>query len=187
MKEFDFDNKDIEWLCDGPCGDTLGRNSYVTMVTTSTGEVIQAEDGRVIDMEPQFKPEVEHLCFTCYSAKYKDPADALRVTLGVVANVVELLEDETNDDFYNPKQALEKLNKLVVYIAEVLPQYSEKEGVPVTAILAPQGCICPNIGTEKECTFDDVLCSKRPGFILRDLDEEEDRQERLTKWAEKRT
>ena len=65
---FGFDNEDIEWNCE-ICGDTLGRNSYVTMVTTSTGEVVKVEDGRVIDMEPQFPVETEHLCFTCYTVR----------------------------------------------------------------------------------------------------------------------
>lgn len=121
-----FDNEDIEWNCD-ICGDPLDRNSYVTMVTTSTGEVVKAEEGRVIDMEPQFPVETEHLCFTCYQAKYKDPVKTLRTVVGVIANVIELLEAEANDDFYNPKAALDKLNKLVVYIAGVLPSLSQKE------------------------------------------------------------
>ena len=124
---FGFDNEDIEWNCEGSCGESLGRHSYVTMVTITTGEVVKAEDGRVIDMEPQFKPEIENLCYTCYAAKYKDPVKALRTVVGVVANVIELLEAEANDDFYNPKAALDKLNELVVYIAGVLPSLSQKE------------------------------------------------------------
>ena len=122
-----YDNEDVLWNCE-ICGDELGRNSYDTMVTTSTGEVVKAEDGRVIDMEPQFPVETEHLCFTCYSAKYKDPVKTLRTVLGVIANVIELLEAEANDDFYNPKAGLDKLNELVVYIAKVLPSLSQKEG-----------------------------------------------------------
>lgn len=41
----------------------------------------------------------------------------LRTVLGVIANVIELLEAEANDGFYNPKAGLDKLNELVVYIA----------------------------------------------------------------------
>ena len=116
MTEID---EELKWICD-ICGDPLGRNSYVTKVTTVTGEVIQAEDGRVTDMEPKFPSETEHLCYTCYTKKYK-AAEVLRTCLKVVAQVIELLEDEANDDFYNPKESTEKLNELVVYIAESLP------------------------------------------------------------------
>ncbi len=123
---FELNNEDIEWNCD-ICEDPLGRNSNVTMVTTANGEVIKAEDGRVIDMEPQFAVETEYLCFTCYQAKYKDPVKTLRTVVGVIANVIELLEAEANDDFYNPKAGLEKLNELVVYIAGTLPSLSQKE------------------------------------------------------------
>jgi len=122
---FDFDNEDVEWTCEG-CEDPLGEHSYVTKVTTVTGQVIKAEDGRVTDMEPQFPPETEHLCYTCYSQKYKDPVENLRTCMKVVANVIELLEADANDDFYNPKAALDKLNELVVYIAENLPPVVEK-------------------------------------------------------------
>lgn len=117
-----MNGNDIEWNCEGPCGDTLGRNSYVTMVTTSTGEVVKAEKGRVIDMEPQFPVETEYLCFTCYAAKYKDPLETLRVSLKVIANSIELMDDGEH------RAAYEKLNELVVYIAGVLPSLSQKEG-----------------------------------------------------------
>ena len=127
MNEFDFDNEDIEWTCEN-CEDKFDRNGYVTKVTIVTGEVIKAEDGyRVIDMEPQFPPQVEHLCYNCYSKKYKEPGEALRVALGTVANVIELLEAEANDDFYNPKEALDRLNKLVVYLADYVPPLVEVE------------------------------------------------------------
>ena len=123
---YEYDDEEIEWNCN-ICEDPLDRNSYVTMVTTVTGQVVKAEDGRVIDMEPQFPPETEHLCYTCYSKKYKEPVKTLRTCVKVVANVIELLEAEANDDFYNPKEALDKLNELVVYIADVLPSLSQKE------------------------------------------------------------
>ena len=123
---YEYDDEEIEWNCED-CGDPLDRFSYVTKVTRVTGEVVKAEDGRVIDMEPQFPPEEENLCYTCYSKKYKEPVEALRTCVNVVANVIELLEAETNDDFYNPKEALDKLNELVVYIADVLPSLSQKE------------------------------------------------------------
>jgi len=112
----------LEWTCED-CEDKLDRNSYVTKVTIVTGEVIKAEDGyNVIDMEPQFPPEVEHLCYSCFTKKYKQPTEALRACLGTIAYIIELLEAEANDDFYNPKEALDRLNKLVVYIAEHLPK-----------------------------------------------------------------
>lgn len=114
-------DEEIEWNCE-KCGDPLNRHSYVTRVTTVTGEVIKAEDGRIIDMEPQFPPEEENLCYNCYTKKYKEPVEALRAALGTVAHVIELLEGEANDDFYNPKEALDKLNDLVVYIAGALPK-----------------------------------------------------------------
>ena len=127
MNGLSFDNEDIQWNCD-ICEDPLDRNNNVTKVVTSNGEVIKAEDGHVIDMEPQFPVETEHLCYPCYQAKYKEPIKTLRTVVGVVANVVELLEADANDDFYNPKAALEKLNELVVHIAGVLPSLSQKEG-----------------------------------------------------------
>lgn len=41
--------------------------------------------------------------------------------LSEVAGAIELLESESNDDFYNPKETLDKLNELVVYIAGQQP------------------------------------------------------------------
>ena len=117
MDEFDFDNEDISWNC-GICEDPLDRNSYVTMVTTVTGEVIKAEDGRVIDMEPKFLPEVEHLCYNCYTKKYKQPVETLRTCLGTIARTIELIEGGI---ITGGLGALDKLNELVVYISENLP------------------------------------------------------------------
>ena len=123
MNGFDFDNEGIEWICDGPCGDTLGRNSNVTMVTTANGEVIKAEDGRVIDMEPQFPVETEYLCFTCYQARYKTPLETLRTVLRVINNVVNHIEAD------NPNAATEKLSELVLYIADTLPKVPQEEAI----------------------------------------------------------
>ena len=66
-----------KWICK-ICGDSRDKNSYVTTVTTVTGQVLKAdEDGRVIDVEPKFPIETEHLCYTCYEKKYKEPAEQL--------------------------------------------------------------------------------------------------------------
>ena len=122
MNGLSFDNEDIEWNCD-ICGDTLTRNSSVNKVVTSNGEVIKAEDGHVIDMEPQFPVETEHLCFTCYQAKYKTPLETLRTVLRVIDNVVNHIEAD------NPNAATEKLSELVVYIADVLPKVPQEEAI----------------------------------------------------------
>ncbi len=121
MSAFDLDNEDVSWNCD-ICGDKLGRDSYVTVVTTSTGEVIKAEDGRLIDMEPQFPAEIEHLCYSCWSKKYKEPVETLRTVLGVIANIIELVENLDDFDGLAVKEAVDKLNDLVVHIAGVLPK-----------------------------------------------------------------
>lgn len=129
---FELNNEDIEWNCE-ICEDPLDRYSYVTNVTINTGEVVKAEDGRVIDMEPQFPPEIENLCFTCFQAKYKDPVKALRTVLGVLVSTVELLEEVAEsrlDHTTEEREAgLEKLKQLVVYITEVLPSLPQEEAI----------------------------------------------------------
>lgn len=66
-----------KWICKN-CGESRDRNSYVTMVTTVTGQVLKVEDeGRVVDVEPKFPIETEQLCYACYEKKYKEPAEQL--------------------------------------------------------------------------------------------------------------
>ena len=173
-----YEQEELEWTCTD-CEDTLDRNSYVTMVNTVTGEVIKAEDGRVIDMEPKFPPKIEHLCYTCWHKKYKQPMEALRACLGTIAAIIELVEDLDDFDGLAVKEAVDKLNDLVVYIAGVLPKTTtlhltaiirkeeDPDQRPVGCYQGPmsgipwKGCICPLIGTEKECLIDGQLCSSQ--------------------------
>jgi hypothetical protein len=110
-----YHDEELTWTCND-CGEICERNTYATMVTILTGEVTKAaEDGRVIDVEPQFPVETEQLCYLCFDKKYKEPVKALRSCLAAIANTIELMDSDEH------KKAYDKLNDLVVYIAGVLP------------------------------------------------------------------
>ena len=69
-----MNHDEVKWICTN-CGCSFGGNSYATMVTILTGQVLKAENnGRVIDVEPKFPVETEQLCYTCYQKKYEPEA-----------------------------------------------------------------------------------------------------------------
>lgn len=117
----------INWKCDGECNEQLGTHSYAMLV--SNVQVLEVDDEGRITASTSTGQQDEQLCYSCFTKKYKDRAEdldaALRHCLREAANAVELLEAESNDDFYNPKATLDKLNELVVYIAG---QLHPKEG-----------------------------------------------------------
>jgi len=56
------------------------------------------------------------------------PKEALQHCLSEAAAIIELLDAETNDDFYKPKEAYDRLNELVVYIVGQLTASRRRTG-----------------------------------------------------------